>query len=144
MYPAKPKVVYTPQGRWLRGMITMSALLDYCFFVFALALVGFKPMLADMILAFWGYSVYLTLREWSIILYCIFKIVAAFGLCFGQGDTYGGQYANTQIFGIIINAGFHVLSAYYVGRAYYFFRKNGGIHGTGATNIPGSKQAEKA
>ena len=38
---------------------------------------------------------------------------------------------STQVFGNIAIAAFHIMSAYFVGRSYYYFRKNGGIWGTG-------------
>ena len=64
-------------------MAGLSMFADYCFFVFALAIVGFYPMMVDLFLGVLGYSVYLTLREWTVILYIIFKILAASQLVFG-------------------------------------------------------------
>ena len=32
------------------------------------------------------------------------------------------------------NAAFHIMSVYFVGRAYFYFRKNGGIWGTAQTD----------
>ena len=53
--------------------------------------------------------------------------------------------ASTQVFGLMLNAGFHIISAYYVGRAYYYFRKNGGIHGLAKTDtLPEEKLLQKA
>ena len=86
MYPPKPKVLATSQGVWLRKMAAVSMFFDFCFFVLALLLVGFRPMIVDLLLGFWGYSVYLTLREWSVILYCVFKAIAAGGLMFNSGS----------------------------------------------------------
>ena len=134
LWPSEKKELYTTQGLWLRKMAAVSMFLDFCFFVFALAIVGFVPMIIDLFMGIWGYSVYLTVREWVVVLYCIFKCVFAFSMLFG--DIGSANYRNsqqmqsTQLFGLIFNAGFHILSAYYVGRAYYYFRKNGGIWGT--------------
>ena len=147
MYPAKKKDVHTSQGAWLRTMAGVAMFFDFCFFVFALAIVGFRAMIIDLLLGVWGYSVYLTLREWTVILYIIFKALAAFGLMFDNdsGSSYSGQMASTQIFGLFLNAGFHILSIYYVGRAYFYFRKNGGIHGLKKTQgLPEEKMLEKA
>ena len=131
MYPAEKKTLYTTQGKWLRTMAGFFMFADFCFFVFALALVGFQAMMMDLWLGLWGYSVWLTLREWVTIMYLFFKCMAAFMLLFNSnsGSSYSGTMASTQIFGLILNACFHILSVYYVGRAYYQFRKNGGIHG---------------
>ena len=112
--------------------------MDFCFFIFALAIVGFIPMTTDVFLGIIGYSVYLTLREWIVILYCFLKVAAGLTLMFGDigSANYGSgsQAQSTQIFGKYFNAGFHLLSAWYVGRSYYYFRKNGGIWGTAGPN----------
>ena len=72
-------------------MAAVTMFFDFCFFVLALVLVGFRPMVIDLLLGFWGYSVYLTLREWTVILYCIFKVLAAGGLMFNSNGE--SQYA---------------------------------------------------
>ena len=132
LWPSKPKELYTSQGRWLRKMALLFMVLDLIFFVISLAVVGFGPMFYDIMLAVLGYSVYLTLREWVVMLYMFGKVGAAFHIMFG---TSGQNYSNaplqsTQIFGKLANSGFHLMSVYFVGRAYYYFRKNGGIWGT--------------
>ena len=134
MWPSKPKQLYTNQGRWLRKMALLFMVLDFMFFVFSLAVVGFEPMLYDLLLGVLGYSVYLTVREWVTMLYLAGKLFSAFALFFGERT--GANYSNaplqsTQLFGEIANATFHLMSVYFVGRAYYYFRKNGGIWGTG-------------
>jgi len=44
------------------------------FFILSLALIGFIPMLQNTVLLIWSYSVYLTLREWAVILYIVLII----------------------------------------------------------------------
>ena len=92
MWPSTKKEVYTTQGLWLRKIAAGSMTLDYLFFVFALAIVGFDTMIMDLFIGLIGYSVYLTLREWVIILYCLFKTMAALTLVFGNsGASYGNS-----------------------------------------------------
>ena len=45
---------------------------------------------------------------------------------------------------MILNCGFHLLSVWFVGRAYYHFRKGGGIHGLASTrDLPEEKLLRK-
>ena len=92
MFPAVPKQVFTRQGAWLRSMAKVFMVLDFAFFVFTLALVGFQPMILNLVLGVLGYSLYLTLREWIVILYCICKVGAAFSLIFG-GQSSNSSYS---------------------------------------------------
>ena len=79
MYPRQKKVLATKQGEWLRKMCLTFIIFDYAFFVFALLVAGFKAMLIDLLIGLWGYSAYLTVREWVVILYLVFKCMAAWG-----------------------------------------------------------------
>ena len=58
----------------------------------ALAVIGFQPMIANLWLGILGYSVYLTLREWVVILYLLCKIGAAGTIIFNRGG--GPAYDN--------------------------------------------------
>ena len=48
------------------------------FFVFALALVGFEPMIINLVLAAWSYSCYLTLKGWSVLLLMFFMAASTY------------------------------------------------------------------
>jgi hypothetical protein len=50
----------------------------FFFFLLSLMYIGFVPMLQNILLLLWGYSVYLTLREWAIIIYIILIITCLY------------------------------------------------------------------
>ena len=77
-----------------------------------------------------SYSCYLTLREWTIILYLLLAVWSSFYLAYVGA---GVLAESTQILGLYVGIGVDLVTVYYCGRAYYFFRKTGGIKGTGAT-----------
>ena len=132
MYPSGAKTLYTSQGIWLRRMAVVFLFLDIIFTVFSLAMVGFLPMIQDLCLACLGYSMYLTIREWVVMLYLLLKLVFGLGLIWQDQSnmSYLEQTNTIMKFGQIANATFHLLSVFFVGKAYYYFRKNGGIWGT--------------
>ena len=66
---------------------------DFLFFLLALLIVGFEAMIFNLWIGTLAYSLYLTLREWIVVLYCVFKVLGAFSLLFGR-DT---SQASTQI-----------------------------------------------
>ena len=71
-------------------------------------------------------SVYLTLHEWSILMYLIFLLMATiWGLFYGLGD----KTASTQIGGLLLNVFMYVFLIWFIGKAYFYFRKTGGIKG---------------
>ena len=84
LYPAKMKYCWTTQGDWLRKMLGAAVICHCLFFIISLAIVGFWTMFINFILACWAYSVYLTMAEWSNLLYIIFLMAATlWGLFYG-------------------------------------------------------------
>ena len=70
-YPSNKKLTKTPEGDWMRCICFLSVLLHNGLFIFCLALVGAGPMILNFLQAMWIYSVYLTLREREMIVYCL-------------------------------------------------------------------------
>ena len=121
-------------------MLTFALVAHLLFFIVALGLVGFQTMIIDFMLACWAYSVLLTLNECSIILYMFFLLSASFvGLFYGMEK----KTANFQIMGLLSNVAVYLCIVYFIGRAYFYFRKNGGIKGLSpVVEVPGSKYAK--
>ena len=69
LYPVAPKATWTVQGASLRRALGIALILHCVFFVVALALVGFRPMLFELALMALSYSCYLHLREWLVVAY---------------------------------------------------------------------------
>ena len=107
------------------------------FFVVALAITGFTQMMTSLFFATMSYSVYLTLREWSIIMYIILLVFLSF-------TTVMDRFQNSQYYklndnqlaplGFFLQVGMQGMAAYFISRSYYFFRKTGGIHGLRGVN----------
>ena len=114
----------------------------------ALAITGFMQMIASLFLAAMSYSVYLTLREWSVILYILFCLFISVSSI--SNKLYYNQYSNGNEnelapLGFFTQIGLQIMAAYYVSRAYYYFRKNGGIHGlAGVNELPEERLMSKA
>ena len=60
-YPSQVKATFNTEGEWLRRLLLISTILHVFFFVFSLAIVGFKTMLDNLLLACWSLSIYYTL-----------------------------------------------------------------------------------
>ena len=123
-------------------MLAFCTFAHMCFFVISLAFVGFEAMIFALLLGTWSYSCYLTLREWSVGLYILFSLATAFYLLYAGA---GFDAESTQVVGLLANSGFDVCAAYYTARAYYYFRKTGGIHGLGGVKeLPEEKMLAQA
>ena len=90
-------------------------------------------------LASWSYSVYLTLNEWKVGLYFFFLMTSTFsGLFYGLEQKKDGM----QKMGLIVNCCFYILNIWFIGKAYWDFRKTGGIKGLKpTTNLPEERAA---
>ena len=94
-----------------------------------LAIVGFVPMLLNIGNAAWAYSCYLTLRERELGVYFVILIGQ---VVYDIYDLFSDdKHGNVQVLGHLISAAFVVLTGLYVGRAWYHFRKTGGLRGNG-------------
>jgi len=125
-YPMKPARCLTEQATWLQKLMKIAIALHTFFFVFSLALVGFKSMLFNLMLTCWAYSCYLTLSAMSCLLYLVSLILCAFYAIFrGLGE----KTESYQQIGIVANAAFYIAMTYFIGKAYMAFRYSGGLDG---------------
>mmetsp|Transcript_35844 Transcript_35844/g.54955 ORF Transcript_35844/g.54955 Transcript_35844/m.54955 type:complete len:189 (+) Transcript_35844:28-594(+) len=142
MYPVSPKTAWTTQGKWLRTCLGAACFFHCLFFIFSMAVVGFTTMLCNLLLCVWSYSAYLTLREWTVLFY--FFLLATTTI-YMITDGVQSKKESVQVIGILVNALFYVLAIYFIGTAYLYFRKNGGIKGLNPTEeLPEERLARKA
>jgi hypothetical protein len=132
MYPRKLKPALTAEGQWLRKCVGWSTVLHIIFFAFSLAFVGFLPMISNLFLATFGYSVFLTLRECEVVVYLVTILSAISGGFFDL--MHHKDNDASQKMGLIVMMASYVWVIYYLCRAYYFFRKSGGIKGSRIDN----------
>jgi hypothetical protein len=111
-------------------MFAIATFLHGLFAILSLALVGAEAMYSAQVLGIFSYSCYLTLREWTIVLYLIITTMSAFYLAYAGAGTLA---ESTQILGLYLGIGVDLVTVYYCGRAYFYFRKTGGIHGVART-----------
>ena len=85
-----------------------------------IAIVGFIPMLINILNAAWAYSCYLTLREREIIFYFILLFLSLVDNTWNLFDN--DKKGNVQVLGHLICIAVDVLLGIYIGKAYYHFR----------------------
>ena len=92
LYPAKKKDTTNEVSYWLRMMLLVASILHFTLTMLSLALIGFKPMVFNLIQVMWSYSCYLTLREREVVVYLLI-LVAQISYCLtrilGLGDEHG-------------------------------------------------------
>ena len=142
LYPSSPKQVETEEGSWLRKTLGIATFVHFGLLVMCLAAVGFWPMLINMFQCMSAYSCYLTLREKQAWIYMFMIFIQTLYLVLhllGIGEPEDAKpEAAFQMLGYLICLTFCCINGYLVGRAVYFFRKTGGLHGTletGATPL---------
>jgi len=114
----------------LRNVIFWCNCSHIFFFVMCLALVGFKEMLENLWLSFWSYSVYLSLREWTIIIYLLLIIFVLYDRVYSKEGTYiAPTEPSYSILGHVIIVLGYCLNLWFTFKAYIWFRKYGGIKG---------------
>ena len=77
-FPGRMKKTKTNQGAHLRWLMGATVFGHCMFFFISLAIIGFVPMIENLMFAAWTYSIYLTLREWLLITYMIALLVAMY------------------------------------------------------------------
>ncbi len=118
----------TTDGRRVRKAVLFSLILHIILFFFSFAVVGFRPMVMNFLLACIAYSCYLTVREKEIVIYLVLLTIGSFDdMVSLKKDVLG----NLQVLGKIINLVTYCLLLYVVGKSYYAFRHAGGLHGRG-------------
>ena len=95
-------------------------------FFFSLAVVGFNSMILNLVMCAWTYSICLTVRERSTVFYLI---ILSIGVIEGIMSLLFDTLGNLQVLGKMINIVIYVVIVYLVGKNYWMFRKEGGIHG---------------
>ena len=111
----------------MRTVLLIALLAHILLFLLTFAIVGFVEMLVNLTMSAWVYSCFLTVRETCVIIYIVLTIFASLEC---TASLFQGGLGNLQLFGKMINLASHCFLVYLVTRAYYFFRKSGGLHGT--------------
>ena len=129
-YPSIKKEARNEESLWLRKMCLIATVIHFSLSILSLALIGFGPMIFNLLQTCWIYSCYLTLREREVAvylfillgqtIYCIFAIL-------GVGEDPGTESGAFQSLGHIIILCFLVLMAYLVGKAEWDFHQRGGL-----------------
>ena len=135
MFPGKAKKAYTKQGKHFRWWIAAFCTGHALFFFVSLAIIGFEPMVNNIIFTAWMYSLYLTLSECLTIAYL-------FGLVMTMYYNYQHEYVrhvykdmnNLEILGWLALFSFYVFSLCTITPIYLRFRINGGRKGYGNNN----------
>ena len=92
LYPTIKKEAETEEGVWLRKTLFAASIVHSVLTMGCLAIVGFMPMLFNMLQACWSYSCYLTLREREVWVYMVILFLQLFYLVLhllGFGDGIG-------------------------------------------------------
>ena len=137
LWPHQQKQTETQEGDHLRCVLGFATIMHIFLFVGCLTLVGFGPMIYNLLQFAWAYSCYLTLREREIVVY--FIMLAGFAILETTTIFDKKKEGNWQQLGSMTVVILYCLIGYIVGRTYYFFRITGGLHG----RIEGIKQARK-
>ena len=143
MYPQKKKEYNTEEGKDLRFALCLATVVHLGLTMMCLACVGFWPMLINLMQCCSAYSCYLTLRERQVWVYMVLLIIQVLVqtldiLGIGEDKSVNKPASALQTMGNLIALSFCAVLAYFVGKAGYFFRKTGGLHGTlkdGATPL---------
>ena len=123
-YPAIPKVAQTDQGKSMRTVMAWQCFFHFCFFVAMLTSIGFYAMLMELGWLIVSFSIYLTLREWMIVIYLITVLAGFIGKI-----RLMSNYTKSHLLFFILEIVFLVLSVIYVGNAYKDYRLSGGLKG---------------
>ena len=95
-------------------------------FFFSLAVVGFNSMILNLAMSCWTYSIYLTVRERATVFYLL---ILTIGVIEGIMSLLFNTLGNLQFLGKMINVVIYCVIIYLVGKNYFLFRKQGGLHG---------------
>ena len=113
-------------------MCLTATIIHFILTLLSLALIGFKPMVFNLIQCMWSYSCYLTLRERECVVYLIIllmQVAYCVSRILGLGDNDGEKKGTFQSLGNMIILGCCILLGYMVGKAYWDFHKHDGLKG---------------
>ena len=132
LYPTNMKVLHpeNAEAHWLRCNLLIATIVHSGLAFFCLALVGFWPMVINLLQACVVYSCYLTMREREIVVYLILIVIQMvtdfFSLFKEDKDT--NSKGSLKFLGVMVLVCTCAILGYMVGKAYYEFRKIGGLH----------------
>ena len=127
LWPKNKKEIRTDAGHFLRCCMLVATVTNCLMYFVCIAIVGFLPMLLSILKAAWAYSCYLTLREREIAVYFIFLVASL--VCSLWTIFDDDKKGNVQVLGHLINIAINFLLGMYIAKAWYTFRKSGGLHG---------------
>ena len=70
-FPAIPKKTFNVEGKNLQDIMMIQTFLHFALFVLNLIFVGFYPMLMELGFMILSFTVYLNLREYTIVIYIL-------------------------------------------------------------------------
>ena len=126
LYPPSAKSIKNPEGQTLRIYFKIALILHIVLFIISLCMVGFEPMLWEIVLLAIAYSCYLTVREYMCIFY-IMVLGASFINAMIKIWSYTSYYI--KFFGYTLIVIFYGFNFYFISLQYWRFRTSGGIHG---------------
>ena len=132
IYPSTKKEARNSDAVWLRKMCFLACFIHGSLALLSMALIGFWPMLFNLLQLFWIYSCYLTLREREVAFYLVLLLVqTSYCICriLGVGEESDDERGTFQSLGNIIILCFLVLLGYLIGKAAWDFHKCGGMKG---------------
>ena len=133
LYPSTKKTAFTEEGLWLRKMLALGVFIHSGLALTCLAIVGFTPMMINLLQAAVTYSCYLTLRErevWVYVFLLFCQVISCVLTLCGVGeDKNDGGNGAMQVLGQMLCLIFSCLAGFLIGKASYEFRKSGGLHG---------------
>ena len=113
-------------------MCLTATIIHFVLVLLSLALIGFKPMVFNLIQTMWSYSCYLTLRERECVVYLVIlalQVTYCVTRILGLGEKSDDKKGTFQSLGNMIILGCCILLGYMVGKAYWDFHKRGGLKG---------------
>ena len=128
IYPSKKKEARNHDAVWLRKMCLLAGFIHGSLALLAMALIGFWPMIFNLLQFFWIYSCYLTLREREVVFYLVILLVqTSYCVCriLGVGEDSSEEKGTFQSLGNIIILCFLVLLGYLIGKAEWDFHQRG-------------------
>ena len=129
-FPGKMKRARTHEGDKLRWYVGATVFGHCIFFFVSLAIIGFIPMIENLLFAAWIYSVYLTLREWLLILYMIALIFTMYENFKRERQQHQFREMNSyEALGWLCLFSYYVFIICYLLPVYIKFRAKGGLKG---------------
>ena len=122
----------THEGDKLRWYLGATVIGHILFFFISLAIIGFVPMIENLLFSAWVYSLYLTLREWLLLVYIItLPITMYFNIKSERQNHLYRQMNSYEVLGWLSLFAYYIFVVCYLIPVYIRFRTKGGIKGPG-------------